>query len=1056
MLKFYTLISAAALMLTLSASAANPATPHRSTSATNGAGMKVINTQPHFPRHAETLRAPMMKAEEEGVTVPFTHSLGKNEKANEIYSTIIDANGDGKTWKPGGFTTYSTCMKPTEKERMDDWMFSPAIVLKAGEEYELSLDMKMLLTGTKDVLDLCIGNAKTVEAMTQKITTIEATKKDWATSKAKFTVPADGLYHIGFHAISDKATSGNLAVCNLSIRSFGDVADAVDPPAAGTLTYQVFPKGELKAHIVYTAPTLTQSGAELKEIAKVEIINRWYEKFEYTDVKPGQIIERDVDLFAGMANNRLQATAYVADSKGNLVAGDELLVTGIMGGNDTPLAPTNIKAVLSADRKHVTVSWDAVGEVGENGGYVDPAAVTYYIFDAFGTYYDPALAETAQTSHTFDYSSATEPDFIAYQVTAGYEGNYSLEGVSDIITYGPALAMPFKESFSDGYYESVWVTDLESSKNVMVGTVDDTSLQTNADDPDAEPQYLTSQDGDNGFFYFLPMNKDDMYGMMSLPVSIEGAKNPVLEFYAQGKGSVIDVMVGPSLPEMKVVKTIDFKQTPTDGWEPFAVPLKEFAGYGAINFELRMRAIHNDEDHTWSLPIDNIRVRDLVENNLAISAFKAPASIKVGETTTLSARIENLGSGRSDAATAILYRDGKEVATTSVPALDPNEATVVTFTQSASILDPETIEFSLELVNEGDMKPEDNNAEASVNVEYPAHPSVEGVEASAAGAAVRLTWNHVSIEGLTDAQTREEDFENPQYAPLTISDFGGWTMIDIDGGQNYTFLKDENNPYRTLPCAFQLFNPELAGVPDDYLIDCQPHSGNTMLVGWSTDGLNSNLLISPELSGEAQTATFWAKSFTISFGEEFSVYTSTTGNAVADFTLFKNVEGDFINGCVPEDWTKYTLSLPEGTKYFAILHNSYDSYALYLDDFTFETSPVLAADTKHLGYNVYRNGAKINEQPIESNDYVDESPLTLRSSEITYHVTAIYNNAESRLSAPATIDASTLGIEDVDIDSIDAEAEYYRIDGVKVPHKSLTPGIYIRKKGSSVSKVSLK
>lgn len=1058
MKKFYSFICIAAALL-LSAPLGNSAVPQRSTSTNSGSGIKSINRQAHFSKSATTQTAAISKATEEGITVPFTHSLGKDENANEIYNNIVDANEDTKTWKPGYFTSYSVCMKPTDAsiDKMDDWMFSPAISLEAGAEYELSLDTKYALSsGTKDLLDLHLGQAMAVADMTQTITSIEITSKNWTTSTAKFSVDADGLYHIGFHAVSDKATSGNIAVCNLSLKKLGGDVETVDPPAAGTLTYEVYPKGELKAHIAYTAPTLTKSGAPLDKIAKVEIINRWYEKFEYTDVEPGQVIERDVDLFAGMANNRIQATAYVTDSKGNMVAGDELLVTGIMAGDDTPLTPENIKVTLSDDRNHVTVSWDAVGETGENGGYVDPSAVTYYIFDAFGSYYDPALAETSETSYTFDYSDATGPDFIAYQVTAGYKSNYSLEGVSDIITYGPALKMPFKESFANAYYESVWVTDLNSSRSVMAGTVDDTSLQTNADDPDAEPQYLTSQDNDNGFFYFLPMEKDDLYGLMSLPVSIEGAKNPILEFYAQGKGSVIDIMVGPSLPEMEVVTTIDFSQTPTDGWQPFAVELSDFAADKVINFELRMRAIHNDEDHTWSLPIDNIRIRDLVENNLAIASMAAPITTKVGEKTSIVARIENLGTKQSTPCEAKFYRNGVYAATGQVPALEPNTAFVVTFAETATIFDPAIISYTVLISNEGDEDLSDNSGSVTTNVIYPAHPTVTDIVPTIANGTVMLTWEPVSIDGLTDPATVEEDFESPDYIPLTIHNFGGWTMYDLDGGDNYTFLKDEKNPYRTLPCAFQLFDPVIAGVPDDYLIDCAPHSGNTMLVGWSTDGLNSNLLISPELSGEAQTVSFWAKSFSIAYGEEFSVYTSTTGKAVKDFTLFRDVEGEFIDGCVPEEWTEYTLNLPQGVKYFGILHNSYDTYALYLDDFSFEQAPILPADTELVGYNIYRDNVKVNSDPEESNRYIDNNPLSSHSSDITYRVSALYNNAESRLSEPVTVSAATVGIENVLIDEAAANDEYYRIDGVKTDQKNLTPGIYIRVSGSKASKVSIK
>lgn len=1068
MLKFKHLIAASALLIgcVTAAQGEQKAPYQRSLSGHESMSLtKSINTRPHHQRsEGIVMRSPATRKAAAAISVPFTHSLGKDEKTADTY-TVIDANNDTKTWKAGGFTTYSVCMKPTATDvtAMDDWMISPAIALEAGVEYELSIDTRYVLSsGSLDKLDVMLGSDVTAASMTQTIANIEAKSKDWVNSTAKFTVAASGSYHIGLHAVSDKATSGNLGVCNLSVTSSADTPGKVDPPAAGTLTYQVYPGGELKAHVVYTAPTKTVSGADLEKIAKVQIINRWYEKFDYTDVTPGQVIELDVDLFSGSANNRLQATAYVLDDDGNEVAGEEVLVTGIMAGYDYPLAPENIKATLSADRKKVTVTWDAVSEVGEAGGYVPVDKVKYYLFDAFGSYTDPALAETAATSYTFDYSDVTEQDFIAYQVTAGYDTDdysyYSTEGVSNILTYGPAEVMPFKESFADAYYESVWVTDLGSSKNVHVGTVDDTTLQTNADDPDAEPVYLTSQDGDNGFFYFLPMEKDDMYGMMSLAVDLSEAVNPVLEFWAQGKGSVIDAMVGPTIAEMKPVKTFDFKEQPTDGWTRFAVPLNDFIDAGAINFELRMRAIHNDDEHTWSLPIDNIRVRDIVPSNLALSALNAPAAAPAGENVTLTARVENLGSDSSAATTALLYRDGAKVAEAEVPALQPNDVAVVTLTDLITLADDDVITYKVEVVNATDAKPADNSAEVKVNVAFPAHPEVSGLTATPGDNNINLSWDAVSIDGLTTPEVVKDGFEGDAYTDFEYNNPGEWLTMDLDGAVNYTFLKDVNNPYRNVPMAFQVFNPSTSGMPDEYRIDCEPHSGDRLLVGWSCDSYNLNLLISPRLSGNAQKVTFWAKSFTSAYGETFTPYVSTGGNTIADFKRFDNLKGELTNGEVPEVWTQYTMELPEGTTYFAIMHDSYDTYALYLDDFEFETAPVIPADTRHLGYNLYRDGVLLNDSPIEATSYVDEPATEAGNYHYSYRVSAAYNNAESRHSAPAEVDLVHTGIENVAVDSLldDINATYYDMQGRRVNAKRLAPGIYLRDSGASARKVIVK
>ena len=47
------------------------------------------------------------------------------------------------------------------------------------------------------------------------------------------------------------------------------------------------------------------------------------------------------------------------------------------------------------------------------------------------------------------------------------------------------------------------------------------------------------------------------------------------------------------------------------------------------------------------------------------------------------------------------------------------------------------------------------------------------------------------------------------------------------------------------------------------------------------------------------------------------------------------------------------------------------------------------------------------------------------------------------------------GVEDIDADN-DAEAEYYNLQGVRVAADDLTPGIYIRRQGTTITKVAIR
>ncbi|MDE6801954.1 MAG: hypothetical protein K2J06_04220, partial [Muribaculaceae bacterium] len=546
------------------------------------------------------------KAPENAIKAPFSHDMGKSGSDVAVVSnyTVIDANADSRTWKPAGMSDYTPCMLPNtdEIESADDWIITVPVYMTAGD-YTVAADLSYIGTGaTGMTVELKLGTAPTVEGMIAEIAPATViTTKDRTTYEYPCAIPHDGYYYIGLHNLTTKEQKATVKLHKLSVTA-GEIVK-IDPPAAGELSWVVAPKGELKATLTYTAPTKTVSGDDLKEITKVVLTSRWGgDTYTCDEVTPGQVITQEVDMYAG-CNNRFTAVAYVAD-----VAGEVVEYKSIFCGPDSPLAPTDVTLTVADDYKSATLTWNAPGEVGENGGYVDTDSITYYIFDAFGTYYDPAIGTTSETSYTINYSDLSEQDFFAYQVTAGVGDYYSLEGVSNIITAGEPAPMPFSESFVDGYYDGIWMSESDG-KNLLqqYGTMDDSYFESLIDPegPDA-PKPLKSRDGDNGFFFWLPVDKDALLGLISVRTDISKATEPVLEFWYQGQGSTIDVLIAGGTDSLKVAKTIDLKENPATDWTLAQIPLDSYKANGAIQFEIRMLANHNDDEHTWSIPLDNI------------------------------------------------------------------------------------------------------------------------------------------------------------------------------------------------------------------------------------------------------------------------------------------------------------------------------------------------------------------------------------------------------------------------------------------------------------------
>lgn len=1042
-------------------------TGQRAHTASAWAKVKQINREGHLAtspasQKAEPRRNAAVDAPENAVEVPFTHGLGKDSDYPELTTayTAINANGDNRQWQYGKVNGYAACMAPNADDiaENDDWLITAPIHMPAGD-YVVSFKAGFMGSGATAVrMDVKVGTTPAVEGMTTEVVPPTVYNvKDMTVYEYNLTIMEEGYYYIGFHCTTEKEMKGALKLTDVGVRSGSVVPDVpVDPPAAGELTYVLAPKGELKADLTYIAPTKTKSGADLTEITKVVITSRWeVDKFEYTDVQPGQKIElKDVEMYAG-SNNRFTAVAYVGET-----AGDKVEYKDIWCGPDTPLAPQNVKLVSGDDYKTAVLSWDAVGEVGEHGGYVDPEAVTYYIFDAFGSYYDPAVATTDETSYTFTYPDLEGQDFVAYQVTAGYGDYYSLDNSSNILTVGEPDKLPFTESFRNGRYDGLWLVDPEStSRNQSVGTVDDGYFPSLIDpeDPDA-PAPLTSQDGDNGFFYWLPMENGAMYGLVSTRVDISGATNPVLEFWYQGQGSNVDVLVAKGDGALAVARTINLQENPTDGWTLARLPLTEYKDAKAIQFELRLTAAHNDDAHTWSVPIDNIRVRDLVDNDLRLVSLEAPATAKAGDKLTLKARVENLGKETGDAAVAWTV-NGKSVGMSELPVIAADGFAGAEFEYTVPLDASDKLDIKAETVLEGDGCDTNNAAEASVEVELNKYPTVADLSCTVAGRNVVLEWTAPSLDGKLEPVTVFEDFESEDYVPMSITGAGGWTVYDGDKLNTYNIFRELYNPYQTQPIGFQLFNRTKAEVPDSYWEDAAPHSGESFMMAPSCQsGDNDNWLISPKLSGNEQTVSFWAKSMIISWPESFEVLYSTTDNSPASFTQKLDVENYPADGIVPEVWTEFKVTLPEGAKFFAIVHKTYDTLALLVDDVTYEAAPDMPEDIALTGYHIFRNGVQLTGSPVTETSYTD-SPLEADAADgeytYLYTVVPVYNYGPAPKSNEAVATLVSTAIGGVAAHG-NATAVYYNLKGLRMPDGKLPAGVYVRMADGKAEKVAVR
>ena len=358
------------------------------------------------------------------------------------------------------------------------------------------------------------------------------------------------------------------------------------------------------------------------------------------------------------------------------------------------------------------------------------------------------------------------------------------------------------------------------------------------------------------------------------------------------------------------------------------------------------------------LYVDNLNIgigADPVHDLKAYMSEQTP--IYAGQTTTVNAKVTNVGDFVETGYTVKFYANGTEFSSQTV-----NESLLLgaskMVTAEYTSADAGTVNFTATVTCAStDADASNNSATATLSVI--AVPAPVNVAATDGDHSSTVTWEAPNIAAITVT----EDFEDLNKFPsfrlggITASQhsgaFGDWTLYDSTGSSVYgSNLEDWEN--ESAPQAWMPFDPRVIESAttthsgEQFIESICPTATNTAADSW---------LISPELSGNAQTITFWERVITSAYGNEtYEVWASSTDNNPESFTKVK----DFSDANL--DWTLQSADLPAGTKYFAIRHTSYDIFGLLIDDITYEV-----AGEQPVSYNVYLDG--VLQGNVDSNTF---------------------------------------------------------------------------------------
>lgn len=241
--------------------------------------------------------------------LPYENALNTEALFGEF--TVLDVNGDGKTWgfdATNKFAAYSY----SSNNAADDWFVSPAIKLEAGKAYHIALDAANY--GYPERFEVKLGKELSADALTTEvIPATDVTEKDFITyENEQVTVPETGYYYIGIHAISDP-DEFKLFVKNFVVEAGLDPA----APAAVDNFNVAAADGVLEATISFNAPTKTIGGQNLDDLDGIIVKRDGNVIKDLKDVTPGvsyEYVDNADDLTMG--NHTYQVIAYNAAGSG--------------------------------------------------------------------------------------------------------------------------------------------------------------------------------------------------------------------------------------------------------------------------------------------------------------------------------------------------------------------------------------------------------------------------------------------------------------------------------------------------------------------------------------------------------------------------------------------------------------------------------------------------------------------------------------------------------------------------------------------------------------------
>ncbi|MDE7402307.1 MAG: choice-of-anchor J domain-containing protein [Muribaculaceae bacterium] len=939
-------------------------------------------------------------------------SFDFNDEAQGIEDFVVLDNS-GSTYSSWVWNKYTVGSVPYyyakcyewQKSSYDDYLTtSEGVALQPGHAYRLSFDASSESSSQTPRLQVCYGTGDdpTTYTIAKEITPAYSNKyqaQPFTRYEVYFDVPDAGDYHISFHAV------GNYG-CGIDNIVLEDAGSPNTPTAPTSVNVAAASDFSLSAVISVVLPTKSITGADLTSIDAVKIMRGETLVATVTDniPAPGETFTW-TDTNAEEGINSYSVSVICGDLESEKISGSAFI------GPLTPKAPTAASVTETAEG--LLVKWTAPTK-SVNDITLESSLLKYNVIRVTDDAETTVATDLVETEFTDNFNPASRTE-VSYKIEAVYSNRTSEAVATGTLIVGNAT-LPFANSFA-GQSLSNWNVE------VINGTKS-WEAKASTSSPSTSPQ-----DNDGGFAWYNSYNAtSNSSSRISTPtIATSSATNATVEFWFMHNSSGNDRMVlevqkdGGEWVEVSGSE-LKVNGAPT-GWTKYSFGIQSMIE-GSSKFRVGFRAI---SAYGYNTSIDNVRIYNALTEDLVLAELNVPAAVVAGNEHEIKVLVRNQGAHTvaGDAYSVVVTRNGESLVSMEGAEIASGATSEFThlFAFNANHAAEANHEFAAKVIYSLDEDNSNNEATVSVAVADSGKPVVPAVRVNHNENIVTIDWDPaVDAEGYV-ATNIEETFATAEDGEIIIEGEGAdqitirkgvagidWTPVDLDGkevGARYGFTSGiwdyfhPNNSYapkaQTGGKVIGVMCPKDKSDANDWLISpaLNPYDKCNYQVEFD--------LLHMDTSGTLEINVMYTE-------DDFDLDTFSPDN----FSLAQTIE---IRKYYDQKWNRYTATVPGKAKHIALVNvcSGNVSNLILIDRISIKSDM-----DQVLGYNVYRNGSKHNEELIEGTSYqidlTEEAPdmaPAMRAADRTetYHVTAHYPEGESALSDPVMVVIS--GVDDV-------------------------------------------